>query len=650
MSSLTCRFLQNLFGLVSCSFQSVLLEAVTQMPRLTMAHSKSLIFCCPVLFLFTAVGYSQAVVQSETIAPPNVFSSPYLMFTAADYTADLQNLDGGVIWPIDPAYEYARRPWQTFYQCNAYPSVVVEVDSENDVVRALNFANSRGLRVIVRNGGHSYAGISRTNGVVIDVQRLNEVVIATDGLTATVGAGQINIGAYYELALRNLSIPAGGCPSVGISGLTLGGGFGVLSRLAGLTSDQVTRIVAVVRNPKSKSYERVEITPGGEYDDLFYAFRGGMGGNYGVVTQWTYRTTPVHKVLDSEYEFNLQLYRNSATHRGNILKAIQTFMKWADDTNDRTYCEMSVKTENLSASDIFSRSPSDSVREKQLAKSFVVESTCICQGTNCAECQAGARTLQNLMRNYSSSIRNFNQAIKDSKNWDYKIWEIANCVAEYEEAMKRNNLTGLVHACAAKAQTNRVGRGAHNRKKSLFMKQHPNSNEISTLVNWFDDFALNIVADSYTATNVEFYYWGGALQTPPSYAEPSPWDHRDQRWLVHITGRFADNASPLLIAQVYFALNDLHYRLTKNYNNDFNDYQNFVDPSLSFHAWSTRYFTSATLQKLESINLKYNPDDIFRNEMSIPLMAVPTVRSPAPRAVPLGAPLVLLFLLSLKFL
>ena len=619
-----------------------------------MAHSKSLLFCCPVLFLFTAVGYSQAVVQSETIAPPEVFSSPYLMFTAADYTADLQNLDGGVIWPIDPAYEYARRPWQTFYKCNAYPSVVVEVASENDVVRALNFANSRGLRVIVRNGGHSYAGLSRTNGVVIDVQRMNDVVIATNGLTATIGAGQINIGAYYELALRDVSIPAGACPSVGISGLTLGGGFGILSRLSGLASDQVTRIVAVVRNPKSKSYERVEITPGGEYDDLFYAFRGGMGGNYGVVTQWTYRTTPVHKVLDSKYQFDLRLYRNSTTHRGDVLQAIQLFMEWADDTNNRTSCKMSITTEPLSTSHDFSGSPSDRDRREQLAKSFIVDSTCICQGTNCTECQAGARTLQDLMRPYNSSIRNFNQAISDSQNWEDKIWGVANCATEYKAAIakgNRNNLTGLVHACAAKAQTNIVGRGAHNRKKSLFMKQHPNSNEISTLVNWCDDFALNIVADSYTATNVDFYYWGGALQTPPPYAEPSPWDHRDQRWLVHITGRFADNASPLLIAQVYFALNDLHYRLTKNYNNDFNDYQNFVDPSLSFHAWSTRYFTSATLQKLESINLKYNPDDIFRNEMSIPLMAVPTVRrSPAPRAAPLGTPLVLLFLLSLKFL
>jgi FAD/FMN-containing dehydrogenase len=191
-------------------------------------------------------------------------------------------LTGTVFWPGRPGYDEARRPPIVRYR-DVRPAAVVRCATEADVAAALNFATAAGLPVAVRSGGHCFAGRSSTTGVVLDVSPMDAIEVG-DG-TVTVGAG-VRLGDLYDrLAPHGVTIPAGCGPTVGIAGLTLGGGLGILGRTYGLTCDSLRSARVVV----ARGWDVVECDA--ERDpDLFWALRG--GGAPGVVTRLTFATVP----------------------------------------------------------------------------------------------------------------------------------------------------------------------------------------------------------------------------------------------------------------------------------------------------------------------------------------------------------------------
>ncbi|XP_065199048.1 uncharacterized protein LOC135830761 [Sycon ciliatum] len=577
-----------------------------------------------VLFLASSVLLACVSQAQEDIAtfptPKYDFKGPIL-----NERGKLRTVKGDVLYPVTTGYDLARRPWQTFFSCNAYPAVIVRPEDVNDVKLALEYAKVNNLRVTVRNGGHSYAGISRSYGLVLDMSYINKTSMTSaeaDGLPLVrVEAGSTNIGVYYDLAKYNLTLPAGGCPSVGISGLTLGGGFGVLSRKWGLASDQVYSIDAVVY--EDQSYKAVTATADNQYSDLFFAFRGGMGGNYGVVTSWMYRAHRIRNVYTSTFNLNLTEGRipnhnNDPNEYKNIRTAISRFMQWCDAISSNTNCEMSISTMTVPSINLQPVAAADA----QYAKVFKLESYCVCEELNCSLCIGEVSQLEGLLAN--APVYNRTSSPEEGIPWSEFIWEIANCTRYYEAVKLPGQYppSSLVRTCIAHRQAP-IGRGRHNRKKSLFLSSNPDQAVIQDVLLWMDSFADNIIVDNYTAANIEFYYWGGALASRPSYAVDSAWRHRSQKWLVHITGRFPDEASPKTIGTVYFALGKLHTSLLKAEQSlaeaPVQDYQNFADASLSYEAWSHFYFDGPTIQRLSEINYKYNPNDIFRNELSVPL-------------------------------
>lgn len=140
------------------------------------------------------------------------------------------------------------------------------------------------MPLAVRSGGHCFAGRSSTEGLLIDVSPLRAVAVAAG--TATIGAGA-RLGEVYDaLDAHGLTIPAGCGPTVGIAGLTLGGGLGVLGRVHGLTSDAVRAAEVVLADG------RVIDCAADRDADLFWALRGAGGTRFGVVTSLTFETIP----------------------------------------------------------------------------------------------------------------------------------------------------------------------------------------------------------------------------------------------------------------------------------------------------------------------------------------------------------------------
>jgi FAD/FMN-containing dehydrogenase len=182
--------------------------------------------------------------------------------------------------------------------------------------------------VRARSGGHSYAGYSTAaRGVVLDLRDLNAIRVDKHTGTATIGAGALLIDVYAELAKSGVTLPGGTCPTVGIAGVTLGGGFGLASRRFGLTVDSVKAMRLVTADSRLQSVD--EHTD----SDLFWALRGGGGGNFGVVTEFTFKTHPMPAVSTF---FKITWTSLSAA-------AIEAWQSWAPHADDRVTSTLHVE-------------------------------------------------------------------------------------------------------------------------------------------------------------------------------------------------------------------------------------------------------------------------------------------------------------------
>jgi FAD/FMN-containing dehydrogenase len=192
-------------------------------------------------------------------------------------------LGGEVVVPGSAAYDLGRRPFNGRYD-DRRPQALVRCASPEDVAETLAFTTRHGLPIALRSGGHCFAGHSSTSGVVVDVSPMAGVSVS--GGQATVGAGARLGDVYDALAAHDRTIPGGTCPTVGIAGLTLGGGLGVLGRTYGVTSDRLVGAQVVLADGRAVDCDAEQEA------DLFWALRGAGAGNFGVVTSLTFRPVP----------------------------------------------------------------------------------------------------------------------------------------------------------------------------------------------------------------------------------------------------------------------------------------------------------------------------------------------------------------------
>lgn len=200
-------------------------------------------------------------------------------------------LTGGVVAPWDPRYNTARLDYNARFN-DIHPAYVVYCHVPEDVSQAIRWARRHHMPFRLRSGGHSYEAYSLVEcGLVIDVSRMRHIHWdAATGL-ARIGAGAALIDVYQTLwDLGRVTIPGGSCAGVGIAGLTLGGGFGLVSRQFGLTIDALEEVLMLDAEgcPVRASAD--------QHPDLFWGLRGAGANNFGAVAELTFRTHPVDNV------------------------------------------------------------------------------------------------------------------------------------------------------------------------------------------------------------------------------------------------------------------------------------------------------------------------------------------------------------------
>ena len=198
------------------------------------------------------------------------------------------------------------------------PRVRVIAGSAKSVASTILWATSNGVNFAVRSGGHSYEGYSQSPDLVIDVRGMAAIKLSADNKSVSVGSGA-NLGSVYKaLWPSDLAIPAGSCFPVGVAGHSLGGGFGLLGRPFGLACDSILSMEVVdaagqIRNASAQ-----------ENPDLFWALRGGGNGNFGVVTNFNFRTSPVDMVARFKIVW-------SSRPIPQAVKIVQAWQQWLGD-------------------------------------------------------------------------------------------------------------------------------------------------------------------------------------------------------------------------------------------------------------------------------------------------------------------------------
>src|SRR6266850_6743400 len=192
---------------------------------------------------------------------------------------------GTVVVPDDPGYEEARQVWNAMI--DRRPAVIVQCVQADDVPPVIRFARKNGLELSIRGAGHNIAGNALCdNGVTIDFSRMKNVRVDAGKRRAYVEPGATLANLDEAVQAHGLATPVGINSTTGIAGLTLGGGFGWLTRKYGMTVDNLVSVDLIMADGNKLHASENENT------DLFWAIRGG-GGNFGVVTQFEFRLFPV---------------------------------------------------------------------------------------------------------------------------------------------------------------------------------------------------------------------------------------------------------------------------------------------------------------------------------------------------------------------
>lgn len=229
---------------------------------------------------------------------------------------NIEGLTGRVMLQGTVGYEEARQNYNGRFQ--KFPKIIVFCEVTQDIVNAIQWVRKHRFPFRIRDGRHSYEAFSLVNGgLIIDVSSLLTLQINKEDGTVQLGAGLRLQPLYEALWNQRVTIPGGTCPTVGISGLTLGGGYGYLSRLLGMTCDNLLEVEMVTAQGKIIRANH------DQNRDLFWACRGGGDGSFGVVTSFTFRVHPIE---------NIARYRLTWDF-ADLEKVVRYWQVWAPHTD-----------------------------------------------------------------------------------------------------------------------------------------------------------------------------------------------------------------------------------------------------------------------------------------------------------------------------
>ncbi len=491
--------------------------------------------------------------MTTSVAPPPT-GSVAATATPADWRGLADSLDGTLYRPATPGYRVASMLFDPRFD-GSHPLAVVRCASPSDVQRSIAFAREHSIPIASRSGGHSYGGYSTGPGIVIDVSGMASVRLSPGSVR--VGAGTRLIDLYAALGPAGVAVPGGTCPTVGIAGLTLGGGQGVIGRKHGLTCDTLTEVDVVTADGSLR-----RCSPRHE-PDLFWASRGGGGGNFGVATAFTFRTEPIGPVV----VFTLDWPWAAAAD------VVDAWQRWGPSAPDEVWsnCHLLYRSDGgpaVSVNGVFI-GPTTALTPQLDALTRAVGSspsaTYVTPMT-----YAGA-----MMFEAGCADRTVAQCHLPAQNPAGSLQRESNIVTSdfYDTLVPSAGVQAMVDAVQARA----------------------------------DDSVLRA-----STGGILLDAFGGAINRVPPDA--TAFVHRSSRFLAQTFATLPTGASTAETADNQRWL-QAFWRSMRPWASGF-AYQNYIDPNL--RDWQRAYY-GANLGRLVEVKTAYDPDDVFRFAQSIPV-------------------------------
>ncbi|MEU6459602.1 FAD-binding oxidoreductase [Streptomyces sp. NPDC047065] len=470
--------------------------------------------------------------------------------TPTSWAALAKSLDGPLIRPGDRAWQSAHRLYNTRFD-TLKPTAVAYAAHPDDIRTAFSYARAHHVPVAIRNGGHSYAGWSSGDGrLIIDVSKLNRV--RASGNEATVGAGAKLIDVYRALSAKGVTIPAGSCPTVGVSGLTLGGGHGVVSRAYGLTCDSLTRATLITADGKQIT---ADATNG--HKDLFWALRGAGNANFGVVTEFQFRTHPAPRAVTAYLTWP---WRRAAA-------VVRAWQEWGPDLPDEIWSSL-----HLAAAP--GRTPTVSVAAFSLG---------------------GYRELQNAVDRLAGRIgSSASKVYLKRRSYEESMEMYAGCSSFSTDA--RCHLPG---STPGRSPEGGLGRETYAARSDFFDRSIP-ADGIRALLS-------RLTSVRGGAGSVAFTALGGAVNRVSPTA--TAFVHRRSRTLAQYLVSWRPGTSGT-DARSWLAS---AHKSMRPYASGA-AYQNYTDPDLT--DWRKAYYADAA-PRLAKIKRQYDPDRVFNNPQAL---------------------------------
>ncbi|EER15565.1 hypothetical protein Pmar_PMAR016250 [Perkinsus marinus ATCC 50983] len=493
-------------------------------------------------------------------------------------------------------------PYNTrFDEANGYdPAAMVYVSSAEDIIIALKICYEEDTPVALRsNGGHSYIGQSTVNGgVIINFSELKsfDVTYDDDGrYVAKMGSGLMLLEVYSRLARHDppLGLAAGSGSSVGLAGLTSGGGHGLSSAMYGVTSDRIVAAEVVVYNRENGRFELVTATGYNEYSDLLFAVRGGMGGNYGALVSLSYDAFPVTNVViisGKNFDSNPSL-------QAQRIKAFQEFMH-----------------SDAAGPEIFG------IGKFLGGGGIQYSAQCICDDVtgDCTVCHSKLDAMQaavglanplRVEQDFGKAMWYWADCTSDSWMDFYPSDGVANCSEE--------DLQDAMEKCWS---FDRDVYGGPYKAKSIYF---PKDMSIETL-EYLAQASVDPVCQNAGDCVMLLDFYGHAMSEEPEDCDPSAgkctsFDHRTPGWHLQMLAIW-DKDEPTPTDKLAW--------IQQTYDSVFpvslgEAFQNYIDSDLAEgREWISQYFPNAdTYPRLQQVKCRYNGIDMF-NFAAIDLMTI----------------------------
>ena len=473
--------------------------------------------------------------------------------TAADWAALGGALSGSLVLPSNPAYGVDKQLYNPQFD-DLMPAAIAYCQTATDVQRCVGFARQHGVELAARSGGHSYGGYSLCPGLVVDVSRMANVAGSSARGMATIGAGAKLVDIYNTLGNSGMLLPGGSCPTVGIAGLALGGGQGVFGRKYGLTCDNIASLQMVTADGTLRTCDP-EHNP-----DLYWASRGGGGGNYGIVTSFDFTVHPIPPVA----LFTLQWPFAAAA------EMLEAWQQWIPTTPDELWSNCLVLSQGSAGAPI-----------ARVGGVF-----------------AGApATLKGILAPLLSAVgttptTNFVGA----ENYVQAMMIEAGCEGDSEAAchLQNQNPAGILE------------RSSFNAKSAYVHQAIPSSGAAAIAA------AALSLSQSVPEVGGGFAFdsYGGAINRVAAPA--TAFVHRDALACIQYSVSFSSTASSSVVNAGQAWLTSAQRTLAPY---TAGAYQNYIDPTLA--DWQQEYYGS-NLPRLVKVKAAYDPDDVFHFAQSIP--------------------------------